>query len=55
MRFLNLLRLGGSDYPMELLRTAGVDLSQPDTVLAVVEQLDGLVSRLECELGALGT
>jgi oligoendopeptidase F len=26
-RFLDLLRAGGSDYPMELLRTAGVDLS----------------------------
>lgn len=49
-RFLNLLRAGGSDYPMELLRTAGIDLSQPDTVQAVVEQLDGLVTRLEQEL-----
>ena len=49
-RFLTLLRSGGSDYPMELLRKAGVDLSQPDTVLAVVDQLDGLVSRLEHEL-----
>lgn len=49
-RFLALLRSGGSDYPMELLRTAGVDLSQPDTVLAVVERLDGLVTRLEREL-----
>ena len=49
-RFLNLLRSGGSDYPMELLRTAGVDLSQPDTVQAVVEQLDDLVTRLEKEL-----
>jgi oligoendopeptidase F len=49
-RFLNLLRAGGSDYPMELLRTAGVDLSQPDTVRAVVDQLDDLVSRLEKEL-----
>src|SRR3954452_860484 len=49
-RFLTLLRAGGSDYPMELLRTAGVDLSQPDTVLAVVEQLDDLVTRLEREL-----
>src|SRR6478735_11185304 len=52
-RFLNLLRSGGSDYPMELLRTAGVDLSQPDTVQAVVEQLDDLVTRLEKELEAL--
>src|SRR3954451_2541900 len=50
-RFLNLLRAGGSDYPMELLRTAGVDLSQPDTVRAVVDQLDDLVTRLEAELG----
>jgi len=49
-RFLALLRSGGSDYPMELLRTAGVDLSQPDTVRAVVDQLDDLVSRLEHEL-----
>ena len=52
-RFLDLLRSGGSDYPMELLRKAGVDLAQPDTVLAVVDQLDGLVTRLEKELAAL--
>src|SRR5215204_4513165 len=49
-RFLDLLKSGGSDYPMELLRKAGVDLAQPDTVLAVVEQLDDLVTRLEREL-----
>jgi oligoendopeptidase F len=49
-RFLTLLRAGGSDYPMELLRQAGVDLAQPDTVRAVVDQLDDLVTRLEREL-----
>jgi oligoendopeptidase F len=49
-RFLNLLRAGGSDYPMELLRAAGVDLARPDTVRAVVDQLDDLVTRLEKEL-----
>jgi len=54
-RFLTLLRSGGSDYPMELLRTAGIDLSQPDTVRAVVEQLDGLVTRLERELASLSS
>jgi oligoendopeptidase F len=52
-RFLGLLRSGGSDYPMELLRRAGVDLSQPDTVRAIVDQLDDLVSRLERELAKL--
>ncbi len=49
-RYLTLLRSGGNDYPMEQLRKAGVDLSQPDTVRAVVDQLDRLVSRLEREL-----
>jgi oligoendopeptidase F len=53
-RYLTLLRSGGSDYPMELLKKAGVDLSQPDTVLAIVNQLDGLVTRLEHELSVLG-
>src|SRR5262245_20367589 len=52
-RYLDLLRAGGSDYPMELLKKAGVDLSQPDTVRAIVNQLDGLVTRLEAELGRL--
>ena len=49
-RYLSLLRSGGNDYPMEQLKKAGVDLSQPDTVGAVVEQLNGLVGRLEAEL-----
>jgi oligoendopeptidase F len=35
---------------MTLLAAAGVDLSQPDTVRAVVTELDGLVTRLEEEL-----
>jgi oligoendopeptidase F len=49
-RYLSLLRAGGSDYPMDLLARAGVDLSQPDTVRAVSAELDMLVSRLESEL-----
>ena len=31
---------GGSDYPMNLLARAGVDLSQPDTVRAVGDELE---------------
>lgn len=49
-RYLALLQSGGSDHPMALLETAGVDLSQPETVRAVSSQLDGLVDRLEREL-----
>ena len=50
--YLDLLRSGGSDHPMALLKKAGVDLSQPDTVMAIIEQLDTLVTRLEQELKA---
>jgi oligoendopeptidase F len=49
-RYLDLLRSGGSDHPMTLLKKAGVDLSKPETVRAVSTQLDGLVDRLEQEL-----
>ena len=52
--YLDLLRSGGSDHPMALLKKAGVDLSQPDTVKAIIEQLDTLVTRLEQELAADG-
>lgn len=49
-RYLSLLRAGSSDHPMTLLQRAGVDLSQPDTVQAIVTQLDTLVGQLEREL-----
>jgi oligoendopeptidase F len=52
-RYLNLLRSGGSDHPMEQLKAAGVDLSDPATVQAVVDMMDALVSRLDQELRAL--
>jgi oligoendopeptidase F len=51
-RYLTLLKSGGSDHPMTLLQRAGVDLSEPETVRAVVGQLDTLVSELETNLAA---
>ncbi len=53
-RFLDLLRAGGSGYPMDLLKRAGVDLSTPEPVQAVVAQLDKRVSQLEAEIDKLG-
>jgi oligoendopeptidase F len=52
-RYLTLLKSGGSDHPMPLLQRAGVDLSKPETVRAVVDQLDRLVTQLEAAIGAL--
>jgi oligoendopeptidase F len=48
-RYLTLLKSGGNDQPMKQLQKAGVDLSQPATVQAVVDQMDELVSRMEAE------
>ena len=48
-RYLRLLRSGGDDHPMEQLRKAGVDLLSPDTVRAVVAEMESLVRRLEEE------
>ena len=52
-RYLTLLKSGGNDHPMTLLQKAGVDLGKPETVCAVVDQLDTLVTRLEREISAL--
>jgi oligoendopeptidase F len=48
-RYLTLLKSGGSDHPMDLLKRAGVDLTEKQTVEAVVAQLDELVTQLEAE------
>jgi oligoendopeptidase F len=53
-RYLTLLKSGGSDHPMTLLQRAGVDLSKPETVRAVVDQLDRLVTQLEQAIAKLG-
>jgi oligoendopeptidase F len=51
-RYLTLLRSGGNDHPMTQLKKAGVDLGESDTIRAIIEQLDALVTRLDQELGA---
>jgi len=52
-RHLALLSAGGSDYPMNELKTAGVDLTQRQTFQAVIDQMDHLVTLLEQEVAKL--
>jgi oligoendopeptidase F len=54
-RYLELLSAGGSDHPVELLRRAGVDLTDPASLRALVDQMDELVDQLERELTRQGT
>ena len=52
-KYLNLLKSGGNDYPMEQLKLAGVDLTQPETMNAVIEEFARLVDQLEVELNRI--
>lgn len=46
-RYLRFLQSGGSKYPLELLRDAGVDMETPAPVEAAIRLFDSLVTRLE--------
>ena len=48
-RYLALLKSGGNDHPMTQLLKAGVDLTKRETVQAVVDQMNELVSQMEAE------
>ncbi len=50
--YKNLLRAGGSNYPYELLRDAGVDLARPEPYRAVFERMNSLMDRIEVLLDA---
>ncbi|MDG1231166.1 MAG: oligoendopeptidase F family protein, partial [Pseudomonadales bacterium] len=47
LRFLNLLRSGSNDYPIELLKKAGIDMTTAAPVIATIEVFDEMVSELE--------
>lgn len=49
-RYLELLKSGSNDYPMEQLKKAGVDMNDPEVVKAVIRDFKILVDRLEKEL-----
>jgi oligoendopeptidase F len=51
--YLDLLKSGGNDYPMEQLKKAGADLTKPETMMAVINQMNNLVTRLEKEIESL--
>jgi len=49
--YLRFLSTGGSDYPLEELKIAGVDLTRPDTVAAALAEFDSALSELEALIG----
>ena len=49
-RFIQLLKDGGSDYPHELLKKAGVDLTKPEPYRALVKRMEETMDRMEAIL-----
>ena len=48
--YLRFLSTGGSDYPLEELKIAGVDLTKPDTVASALAEFDRSLTELEALL-----
>jgi oligoendopeptidase F len=46
-RYLKFLGAGGSQYPLDALRQAGIDLASPQPVEETFDLLDGMLDRLE--------
>ena len=46
-KYIGLLKAGGSKYPVEEAKDAGVDFTKQETFMAVVERLEQLVAELE--------
>lgn len=46
-RYLDMLRAGGSDYPLTLLKKAGVDMMTPAPADAAFKTIDGLITEME--------
>ncbi|MGH2560692.1 MAG: M3 family metallopeptidase, partial [Thermomicrobiales bacterium] len=46
-RYREMLRAGGSDYPLAVLKQAGVDLTTPEPVRAALREFDRTVEEME--------
>ena len=46
-RFLEMLRAGDNDYPIELLKKAGIDMTSPQPIIDTIAVFDNYVNELE--------
>jgi len=53
-RYLGLLKAGGSDYPYELVKRAGVDLATPAPYQALVARMNSIMDQIEAILARRG-
>ena len=53
-RYLDFLKAGGSDYPYELLKKAGVDLTRPDPYRETVAEMNRTMDAIDAILAKRG-
>ncbi len=46
-KYLNMLTLGGSEYPVDELKSAGVDMTRPEAIKATIALFGNLVDQME--------
>jgi len=46
-RFLDMLRAGGSDYPYEIYKRAGIDMATPEPYQALVARMNRIMDEIE--------
>ncbi|MFP4383991.1 MAG: oligoendopeptidase F [Spirochaetia bacterium] len=51
-RFYDFLKSGGSKYPIDALKDAGVDMTSPEPVNTALDEFSSLLTKLERELSA---
>jgi oligoendopeptidase F len=46
-KYLEFLKAGGSDYPVQTLKRAGVDLTTPEPIIAALDEFEDLLTQFE--------
>ena len=46
-KYLGFLKAGSSDYPINILKSAGVDMNSPDSVLSVSAKMNDILDEME--------
>ena len=47
VKYLNFLKAGSSDYPINILKNAGVDIKSPEPVQAVSDRMTQVLNEME--------
>lgn len=52
--YLNFLKAGGSDYPVDILKKAGLDMTDPAPYNAIIDRMDAVMDEIEAILDVRG-